>query len=42
VIAVPLVHFHPYLALGVIMLVTVIWILPTVGIGPRPDSKLSQ
>jgi uncharacterized membrane protein len=27
--AIPLAHFHPYVALGVITLVTVIWIIPT-------------
>ena len=27
--AVPLAHFHPYVALGAITLVTVIWIIPT-------------
>jgi len=42
VIAVPLAHFHPYLALSVIMLVTVIWILPTAGVEPRPDDKPSR
>lgn len=29
VAAIPLAHFHPYLALGTITLVTVIWIVPT-------------
>lgn len=29
--AVPMAHFHPYLALGLITLVTVIWIIPTAG-----------
>jgi uncharacterized membrane protein len=41
VIAIPLAHFHPYLALGVIMLVTLIWILPTAGVEPCPDGKPS-
>ena len=31
VAAVPMAHFHPYLALGLITLVTVIWIIPTAG-----------
>jgi uncharacterized membrane protein len=29
VIAIPLAHFHPYVALGIITLMTVIWIVPT-------------
>jgi uncharacterized membrane protein len=28
-VAIPLAHFHPYVALGIITLVTVIWIVPT-------------
>ncbi len=28
-IAIPLAHFHPYLALAAITLVTVVWIVPT-------------
>src|SRR5215471_12154017 len=31
VAAIPMAHFHPHLALGLIMVVTVIWIIPTAG-----------
>jgi uncharacterized membrane protein len=31
VVAIPMAHFHPYIALGLITLVTVIWIIPTAG-----------
>lgn len=37
VAAIPLAHFHPYLALGTIMLVTVIWIMPTARMEHRLD-----
>jgi uncharacterized membrane protein len=33
--AIPLAHFHPHLALGAITLVTVIWVLPAMGIGTK-------
>jgi uncharacterized membrane protein len=36
-LAVPLAQFHPYLALGVITLVTVIWIVPTANTKPCHD-----
>jgi uncharacterized membrane protein len=38
--ATPLAHFHPYMALGVITLVTVIWIIPTARAEPRADDRL--
>jgi uncharacterized membrane protein len=38
VAAIPLAHFHPHIALGVITLVTVIWIVPTA----RSDSYASE
>jgi uncharacterized membrane protein len=41
-VAIPLAHFHPYLALSVIFLVTVIWILPTAGVKRCSDGRLSQ
>jgi len=28
-VSIPLAHFHPYIALGIITLVTIIWIIPT-------------
>jgi uncharacterized membrane protein len=31
VAAIPMAHFHPHIALGLITLVTVIWIIPTAG-----------
>ena len=37
VMAVPLAHFHSYIALGLIALVTVIWIVPTASSKPCPD-----
>jgi uncharacterized membrane protein len=33
-IAIPLAHFHPWLALATITLVTVVWIVPTAGAAP--------
>lgn len=38
VAAIPLAHFHPHIALGVITLVTIIWIVPTA----RSDSYASD
>jgi uncharacterized membrane protein len=38
--ATPLAHFHPYMALGVITLVTVIWIIPTARGEPCADDRL--
>jgi uncharacterized membrane protein len=35
--AVPMAFYHPYVALGLCALVTVIWITPTAGIKPRAD-----
>jgi uncharacterized membrane protein len=32
--AVPLAHFHPYIALGLISVVTIVWILPTANANP--------
>ena len=37
--AIPLAHFHPHIALGVITMVTVIWIVPTAGAEPHRDGK---
>jgi uncharacterized membrane protein len=37
VAAIPLAHFHPYIALGAITLVTVIWIIPTATVEPCAD-----
>jgi uncharacterized membrane protein len=36
-IAIPLAFYHPYVALGTIALVTVIWITPTAGVKPRNE-----
>jgi len=41
VIAIPLAHFHPYLALATITLVTVVWIVPTARVEPCDDGKLT-
>jgi uncharacterized membrane protein len=40
VIAIPLAHFHPSLALATITLVTVVWIVPTARTESRDDNKL--
>jgi uncharacterized membrane protein len=37
IVAIPLAQFHPYLALGTIMLVSVIWIVPTARAEPCLD-----
>jgi hypothetical protein len=34
--AIPLAHFHPHLALGAITMVTIIWVLPGLGMEKRP------
>jgi uncharacterized membrane protein len=39
IVAIPLAHFHPYVALGIITLVTVIWIIPTVRTETHLDNK---
>jgi len=39
VAAIPLAHYHPYLALGIITLVTVIWIVPTARTDSYPDNR---
>jgi uncharacterized membrane protein len=39
-IAIPLAHFHPWLALAAITLVTVVWIVPTARAVPCDDSRL--
>ncbi len=39
-IAIPLAHFHPWLALAAIALVTVVWIVPTARAVPCDDGKL--
>jgi uncharacterized membrane protein len=36
-VAIPLAFQHPYLALGLVAFVTVIWITPTAGIKPRQE-----
>jgi len=36
-VAIPVAHFHPHIALGAITLVTVIWIIPTTRAEPRAD-----
>lgn len=38
-LAIPLAHYHSYLALGLITLVTIIWITPTAGIKPLPRNS---
>jgi len=38
-IAIPLAQFHSYVALGIITLVTVIWITPTTGVKPHPENE---
>jgi uncharacterized membrane protein len=40
VIAIPLAHFHPWLALATITLVTVLWIIPSAHLAPHDDSRL--
>jgi len=35
--AIPLAHYHPYIALGMITMTTVIWIVPTIGLTSHPD-----
>lgn len=35
--SIPLAHFHPYIALGIITLVTIIWIIPTAA--PRVEDN---
>jgi uncharacterized membrane protein len=37
--AIPLAQFHPYVALGAITMVTIIWIIPTAGTRPRADDR---
>jgi uncharacterized membrane protein len=39
-VAIPLAHFHPWLALATITLVTVVWIVPSARLAPCDDSKL--
>jgi uncharacterized membrane protein len=39
IVAIPLAHFHPHVALGVITLVTVIWIVPTASAKHFRDDK---
>jgi uncharacterized membrane protein len=39
-IAIPLAHFHPWLALAAITLVTVVWIVPTARAVPCDDGRL--
>lgn len=39
-IAIPLAHFHPYLALAAITLVTVVWIVPTAATPACADDPL--
>jgi uncharacterized membrane protein len=41
-VAVPLAFQHPHLALGLVSLVTVIWITPTVGIKPRQEHPRNE
>ncbi len=38
-IAIPLAHFHPYLALAAITLVTVVWIVPTAATPVCPEDR---
>ena len=38
-IAIPLAHFHSYMALGIIAFVTLIWIYPSARVQPCPDRK---
>lgn len=42
VISIPLAHFHPYVALGTITLVTVIWIVPTASTDRCADDEIVQ
>lgn len=39
-IAIPLAQFHPYIALGIITLVTVVWIVPTAHCDDYPREEL--
>ena len=38
-VAIPLAQFHSYIALGIITLVTVIWIIPTAGAKPSSEDR---
>jgi uncharacterized membrane protein len=39
IVAIPLAHFHPHIALGIITLVTVIWIVPTTRAEPCHEDQ---
>ncbi len=39
-VAIPLAHFHPWLALATITLVTVVWIVPSARLAPHDDKLL--
>jgi uncharacterized membrane protein len=41
-IAGPLAFYHPYLALGVVAMVTVVWIVPTARIEPNEEEQLKR
>jgi uncharacterized membrane protein len=41
-VAIPLAFYHSYVALGVIALVTVVWIYPTAAVKPREDAFLPR
>ncbi len=38
-VAIPLAHYHSWIALGVIALVTLVWIYPTARVQPCPDQE---
>jgi uncharacterized membrane protein len=37
--AIPMAHYHPYIALGLCAFVTVIWITPTAGVKPPEEDR---
>jgi uncharacterized membrane protein len=39
VVSIPLANVHPYFALGLIAAVTLIWIVPTIGLEPHEDDN---
>jgi uncharacterized membrane protein len=39
IVAIPLAHFHPHIALGIITLITVIWIVPTARAEPCHEDQ---
>jgi hypothetical protein len=41
-VAIPLAFYHSYVALGVIALVTIVWIYPTAAVKPREGTFLPR